>query len=120
MVQHLGIVALPCWGTHLSRYVQKAPHAGRSLQAELEMGLIFITHDMGVVAEIADRVVVMQSGEKVEESDVASIFRAPAHPYTRALLAAVPVLGSLRAQTLPMPFAQPGAPPPRPTANCCS
>jgi glutathione transport system ATP-binding protein len=85
-----------------------------SLQAELEMGLIFITHDMGVVAEIADRVVVMQSGEKMEEGDVASIFRAPAHPYTRALLAAVPVLGSLRAQTLPMPFAQPGAQPPRP------
>jgi glutathione transport system ATP-binding protein len=85
-----------------------------SLQAELDMGLIFITHDMGVVAEIADRVVVMQSGEKVEEGDVASIFGAPVHPYTRALLAAVPVLGSLAAQALPMPFAEPGAPPPRP------
>jgi glutathione transport system ATP-binding protein len=84
-----------------------------SLQAELDMGLIFITHDMGVVAEIADRVVVMQSGEKVEEGDVASIFGAPVHPYTRTLLAAVPVLGSLATQSLPMPFSEPGAPPPR-------
>jgi glutathione transport system ATP-binding protein len=85
-----------------------------SLQAELDMGLIFITHDMGVVAEIADRVVVMHRGEKVEEGDVASIFGAPIHPYTRALLAAVPVLGSLGTQALPMPFAEPGARPPRP------
>jgi glutathione transport system ATP-binding protein len=85
-----------------------------SLQAELDMGLIFITHDMGVVAEIADRVVVMRSGEKVEEGSVAAIFDAPIHPYTRTLLAAVPVLGGLASQALPMPFAEPGAPPPRP------
>jgi len=84
------------------------------------MGLIFITHDMGVVAEIADRVVVMQNGEKVEEGGVATIFDAASHPYTRTLLAAVPVLGSLKAQTLPMPFAEPGAPPPRPRDTVAS
>jgi glutathione transport system ATP-binding protein len=85
-----------------------------TLQAELDMGLIFITHDMGVVAEIADRVVVMKSGEKVEEGDVAAIFAAATHPYTRTLLAAVPVLGSLGSQPLPMPFAEPDARPPVP------
>jgi glutathione transport system ATP-binding protein len=68
------------------------------------MGLIFITHDMGVVAEVADRVVVMRQGERVEEADVFSIFDAPRHPYTRALLAAVPTLGSLAGQALPAPF----------------
>ena len=60
--------------------------------------MIFITHDMGVVAEIADRVVVMRQGEKVEEGDVFSVFERPQHPYTRALLAAVPTLGSLAEQ----------------------
>jgi glutathione transport system ATP-binding protein len=75
-----------------------------SLQRELGMGLIFITHDMGVVAEVADRVVVMRQGERVEEADVFSIFDAPRHPYTRALLAAVPALGSLAGQALPAPF----------------
>ncbi|MCW3473570.1 ABC transporter ATP-binding protein [Limobrevibacterium gyesilva] len=85
-----------------------------SLQRELEMGLIFITHDMGVVAEVADRVVVMRNGEKVEEGDVQRIFDAPEHPYTRALLAAVPLLGSLADQKLPVPFPVPDGPPPRP------
>jgi glutathione transport system ATP-binding protein len=91
-----------------------------TLQAELDMGLIFITHDMGVVAEIADRVVVMKSGEKVEEGDVATIFAAPTHPYTRTLLAAVPVLGSLGAHTLPMPFAEPDTKPPVPQDTATS
>ena len=59
-----------------------------ALQAELGMGLIFITHDMGVVAEIADRVVVMRSGEKVEEGDVGRDLRAP-----RASLHARPACG---------------------------
>ena len=85
-----------------------------TLQTELNMGLIFITHDMGVVAEIADRVVVMKSGEKVEEGDVGTIFAAAMHPYTRSLLAAVPVLGSLATQPLPMPFAEPDTKPPQP------
>ncbi|MFX6040747.1 methionine ABC transporter ATP-binding protein, partial [Acinetobacter baumannii] len=54
----------------------------RSLQQEMQMGVIFITHDMGVVAEVADRVVVMCRGEKVEENEVKTLFAAPAHPYT--------------------------------------
>jgi glutathione transport system ATP-binding protein len=85
-----------------------------SLQRDLGMGLIFITHDMGVVAEIADRVVVMRNGEKVEEGEVERIFDAPSQPYTRSLLAAVPALGSLAGERLPLPFAMPEAPPPQP------
>ena len=75
-----------------------------ALQRELGMGLLFITHDMGVVAEIADRVVVMQGGERVEDGDVVPIFDAPRHDYTKMLLAAVPVLGSLAGESLPRPF----------------
>ena len=77
----------------------------RGLQQEFGMAMIFITHDMGVVAEIADRIAVMRAGEKVEEGDAFAIFDHPSHPYTRALLAAVPALGSLAGQTLPVPFA---------------
>ncbi|TWC64149.1 glutathione transport system ATP-binding protein [Herbaspirillum sp. SJZ099] len=76
----------------------------RSLQEEMQMGVIFITHDMGVVAEVADRVVVMCRGEKVEENEVKSLFAAPAHPYTQALLAAVPRLGSMRGTDKPRRF----------------
>jgi glutathione transport system ATP-binding protein len=76
----------------------------RGLQRETGMGLIFITHDMGVVAEMADRVLVMRHGRKVEEGDAVRVFDAPAHPYTRLLLDAVPVLGSLAGQKLPAPF----------------
>ena len=61
-----------------------------TLQAEQRMGLIMITHDMGVVAETADRVVVQYKGRKVEESDVLSLFTAPRAAYTRALLSALP------------------------------
>jgi glutathione transport system ATP-binding protein len=86
----------------------------RSLQQETGLGLVFITHDMGVVAEIADRVVVMRRGRKVEEGGVGRIFAAPSHPYTKRLLAAVPVLGSLAGQPLPTPFPTPDAPPPQP------
>jgi peptide/nickel transport system ATP-binding protein len=57
-------------------------------------GIILITHDLGVVAEIAARVIVMYAGRKVEEASVADLFRAPRHPYTQGLLAAVPKLGS--------------------------
>jgi glutathione transport system ATP-binding protein len=78
------------------------------LQRELGMGLLFITHDMGVVAEIADRVVVMRGGERVEDGDVEAIFAAPRHDYTKMLLAAVPVLGSLANETLPRAFPAPG------------
>jgi len=71
------------------------------LQKELGMAVIFITHDMGVVAEIADKVVVMWQGRKVEEGLVRPIFAAPQHPYTQTLLAAVPKLGSLTGEEFP-------------------
>ncbi len=61
-----------------------------SLQAKNGMGLIMITHDMGVVAETADRVVVQYKGKKMEEADVLSLFENPKSSYTRALLAALP------------------------------
>nr|WP_051516738.1 dipeptide ABC transporter ATP-binding protein [Herbaspirillum sp. RV1423] len=79
----------------------------RSLQEEMHMAVVFITHDMGVVAEIADRVVVMCRGEKVEENDVHSIFAAPAHPYTQSLLAAVPRLGAMTGTDTPSRFGIP-------------
>jgi dipeptide transport system ATP-binding protein len=60
------------------------------LQAEYGMGLIMITHNMGVVAETADRVIVQYKGRKMEEADVLSLFEKPASSYTRALLAALP------------------------------
>ncbi|AWB23775.1 dipeptide ABC transporter ATP-binding protein [Methylobacterium currus] len=76
----------------------------RSLQAEMRMGVVFITHDMGVVAEIADRVLVMFRGDKVEEGAAAPLFAAPRHAYTRALLAAVPRLGAMAGTDLPRKF----------------
>ncbi|KGD42572.1 nickel import ATP-binding protein NikE [Burkholderia pseudomallei] len=76
----------------------------RGLQDEMDMGVIFITHDMGVVAEVADRVLVMYRGEKVEEGACDAIFAAPSHPYTKALLAAVPRLGSMRGTDAPAKF----------------
>ncbi|KVK96477.1 glutathione ABC transporter ATP-binding protein [Burkholderia cepacia] len=76
----------------------------RGLQDEMNMGVIFITHDMGVVAEVADRVLVMYRGEKVEEGESGRIFAAPAHRYTRALLAAVPKLGSMQGTDVPEKF----------------
>ncbi|HEY4924780.1 MAG TPA: ABC transporter ATP-binding protein [Roseiarcus sp.] len=74
------------------------------LQDEEGMAVVFITHDMGVVAEIADRVVVMLKGRKVEEGAVAQVLEKPRHPYTQALLAAVPRLGSMKSEPLPKPF----------------
>ena len=60
------------------------------LQEDYGMALILITHDMGVVAETADRVVVQYKGRKMEEADVLTLFESPQHPYTRALLSALP------------------------------
>ncbi len=76
----------------------------RNLQAEMQMGVLFITHDMGVVAEMADRVLVMYRGEKVEEGEAPTVFARPAHPYTRALLSAVPKLGAMAGTDLPAKF----------------
>jgi len=60
------------------------------LQREHGMAMIFITHDLGVIAEIADDVLVMYAGRVVEQADVTSLFRTPMHPYTRGLLASTP------------------------------
>lgn len=79
----------------------------RVLQQEMQMGVIFITHDMGVVAEIADRVLVMRQGESVEQGTVRELFTAPQQPYTQALLAAVPKLGSMATQDFPAKFPLP-------------
>ena len=91
------------------------------LQEEEGMAVIFITHDMGIVAETADRVVVMLKGKKVEEGHTAPLFRAPQHPYSRALLAAVPRLGAMRDEVEPKPFAiidpQTGLPVPPPQCD---
>jgi len=75
------------------------------LQDEEGMSVLFITHDMGVVAEIADRVVVMLNGDAVEQESTAQLFATPREPYTRALLAAVPRLGSMRGRPNPQRFA---------------
>ncbi|EIG58504.1 peptide/nickel transport system ATP-binding protein [Bradyrhizobium sp. JR1.5] len=76
----------------------------KELQQEEEMSILFITHDMGVVAEIADRTVVMYGGQAVETDHTSRIFAAPSHPYTRSLLASVPRLGSMDGRTRPMRF----------------
>jgi oligopeptide/dipeptide ABC transporter ATP-binding protein len=62
------------------------------LQKELGMGLILITHDLGVVAQTAQRVIVMYAGKKVEEADVDTLFANPRHPYTRGLMASIPTV----------------------------
>lgn len=88
----------------------------RDLQTEYRMAIMFITHDLGVVAEIADDVAVMYLGEVAEKANVDTLFHAPKHPYTRALLESVPKLGrrrpggrlaSIRGM-VPHPFARPG------------
>ncbi len=79
-------------------------HILRTLQKERDMSVMFITHDMGVVAEIADRVAVMFRGEIVEIGTVKQIFHEPQHSYTKALLAAVPNLGDMADSYWPKPF----------------
>ncbi|MFC0411031.1 ABC transporter ATP-binding protein [Roseomonas elaeocarpi] len=69
----------------------------KELQAETGMGILLITHDLGIVAEFADRVAVMNGGEVVETGTAAAILRAPQHPYTKRLLAALPGRGPLPA-----------------------
>ena len=66
----------------------------RDLKQKMNMALILITHDMGVVAEMAERVIVMYAGKAVEEAEVKALFRSPLHPYTQGLLASIPRLDS--------------------------
>ena len=66
----------------------------RELQRELGMGVVLITHDLGVVAQVVDRVIVMYAGQVVEEGDVQAVFARPSHPYTRLLLESIPALDS--------------------------
>ena len=80
----------------------------RRLQAEMGMSILFITHDMGVVAEIADDVAVMYAGAIVESAPVNDLFDAPSHPYTRGLLASIPQPGrGDGARLVPIPGAVP-------------
>lgn len=85
----------------------------RSLQAQYGMAMLFITHDLGVVAEIADDVAVMYLGRIVEQSDVDTMFHDPKHPYTQALLQSIPKIAVQRQQLnpiegmVPSPFRRP-------------
>jgi oligopeptide/dipeptide ABC transporter ATP-binding protein len=85
----------------------------RTLRRELGMAVLLITHDLGVVSDIADQVVVMYAGRAVERGPAAAVFAAPAHPYTRALLAAIPRMSGPIAPlpaipgSVPMPHAMP-------------
>ena len=76
----------------------------KELQQETGMAVLFVTHDMGVVAEMADRTLVMYRGDRIESGSTAEIFHAGKQPYTRALLAAVPRLGSMTGRAWPLPF----------------
>ncbi len=71
----------------------------RELKSEIGAAIILITHDLGVVAEMAQRVIVMYAGRKVEEAPVGELFRRPRHPYTLGLLASVPRLGATLGRT---------------------
>ncbi len=88
----------------------------KDLQAELGMGLIMVTHDLGVVAETVDRVVVMYGGRVMEEGPVQDIFDAPAHPYTRALLHSMPGQTAGRQRLIEIPGTSPN--PAHPPTGC--
>jgi peptide/nickel transport system ATP-binding protein len=79
----------------------------RDLQRETGTAIILITHDLGVVAEMADRVAVMYAGEIVEQTDVRSLFARPKHPYTEGLIGSVPTLGQVKAELATIPGAVP-------------
>lgn len=88
-------------------------HLFQQLKSENpDMGLIFVTHDLAVVAEIADRVVVMYAGEVVESGPVAQVFARPRHPYTAALIASVPEGAADRLVAIPGTVPPPNAMPP--------
>jgi oligopeptide/dipeptide ABC transporter ATP-binding protein len=70
----------------------------RTLRDETGTAIILITHDLGVVAEMCDRVAVMYAGEIVEQTDVVTLFREPRHPYTQGLIRSIPVVGDVHDQ----------------------
>jgi oligopeptide/dipeptide ABC transporter ATP-binding protein len=75
----------------------------RHLREDTGSAIILITHDLGVVAEMCDRVAVMYAGEIVEEADVRTLFREPKHPYTRGLIGSIPVVGDIRDELAVIP-----------------
>jgi oligopeptide/dipeptide ABC transporter ATP-binding protein len=75
----------------------------RNLRDETGTAIILITHDLGVVAEMCDRVAVMYAGEIVEQTDVITLFRRPKHPYTRGLIGSIPVLGTVTEELAVIP-----------------
>jgi peptide/nickel transport system ATP-binding protein len=75
----------------------------QGLREKVHMAMMLITHDMGVVAEMADRVVVMYAGQVVEQAAVRDLFATPLHPYTQGLLASVPVLGRVQERLVDIP-----------------
>jgi len=86
----------------------------RGVQAELGTSIILITHDLGVVAEMATRVAVMYAGQIVEESDIRTLFHEPKHPYTVGLIGSIPVLGEVKDELYTIPGGVPnliGLPP---------
>jgi oligopeptide/dipeptide ABC transporter ATP-binding protein len=81
----------------------------RELMIEIKTSILFITHDLGVIAEIADRVAVMYAGRIVEEADVNALFKDPLHPYTQGLLASLPKLSELDKEIQQLPGSVPDA-----------
>jgi oligopeptide transport system ATP-binding protein len=81
----------------------------QELQRELGMALVLITHNLGVVAQVADRVTVVYAGRQVEEAPALPLFEAPAMPYTKGLIAAIPRLGDRRERLTTLPGAPPSA-----------
>ena len=79
----------------------------RNLHQDLETSIILITHDLGIVAEMCDRVAVMYAGRIVEETDVRTLFQDPKHPYTRGLIGSVPVLGQVKSELEVIPGSVP-------------
>ena len=68
----------------------------RDLRTRIDTAIILITHDLGVIAELADRVAVMYAGRIVEQTDVRTLFKHPMHPYTQGLMASIPILGTVK------------------------
>jgi oligopeptide/dipeptide ABC transporter ATP-binding protein len=79
----------------------------RNLGSKMETSIILITHDLGVVAEMCDRVDVMYAGRVVEEADVISLFKEPRHPYTQALIGSTPILGQADKELYAIPGSVP-------------